>query len=144
MKELDKSDIADEFLDQAIECFLDSCRYASSLHLAGAAQEIYEKVIKSERAQDFTSILMDQYEKVMQQQGIPFDRKEFLKESRIPKNSIKHMDGKKDRLVTIDIEKEALEMLSKAVTDALLLQKPVTPNIKRFQDYFVANALSYI
>jgi hypothetical protein len=142
MSKIDKSDIADEYLEQGIECFLDNQRYASALHLAGAAQEIYSSLVKGERSQDFLTVISDFVGR--NDQSGNFDKSEFKNASRTPKNSVKHMDGNKDRYVSINLEFEAFKILTEAFMNALFLQKEETHNIRRFKDYVTNNAMSYV
>ncbi len=145
MSKIDKSDLADEYLEQAIECFLDQKRYASALHLAGAAQDINESLIKSDRQQDFPRMMVDFIEKSLSKtSGVKFDKNEFLKQERTAKNAVKHMDGSKDRYVSINLESEAFSALNNALMNSLLLQKKETANIKKFKGYVESNALKYI
>ncbi|EKM21249.1 hypothetical protein LC147_26745 [Vibrio harveyi] len=144
MAKIDKADLALEYLDQAIECFLDTKRFASALHLAGAAQEITEKLIKGDRSQNFLTIFTDVVSRDMEKNGIELDKAKFLETNRTPKNAVKHMDGKKDRYVELDLEEEAFKMLTEALTDAMLFHKSETENMTRFKEYFTANALAYL
>ncbi|EHI9302653.1 hypothetical protein J9097_004296 [Vibrio vulnificus] len=145
MSKIDKSDLADEYLEQAIECFLDQKRYACALHLAGAAQDINESLIKSKRQQDFPRLMVDFLEKSMSKtSSVEFDKKEFLKQERIARNAVKHMDGSKDRYIDMNLESEAFSALNNALMNSLFLKKKETENIKRFKDYFKINAFKYI
>ncbi len=94
MNKFDKLDIADEMLETAIELFLDEKKYFSSLHLAGAAQEIYGKWIRINGGKDHTTSMLDIYAKLVDE---PLDRKSIIKEDKRPKNTIKHFDNKNDR-----------------------------------------------
>lgn len=137
MQKIDKSNVADEFLEQSIECYLDYSRYVSAIHLAGAAQEINEKLIKGKRERNFSTIMLDQLEKYAKRSGSDFNRNDILKSSRDPKNSVKHMDKKKDQFIYINLELEAMTLILEAITDAMLLKKNETKNIKRFKNYFM-------
>jgi hypothetical protein len=137
MKQIDKLDIADEFLEQSIESYLDHSRYVSAIHLAGAAQEIYETLIKGNREQNFSTIVLNQLEKHAKSSGSDFDRNEILQCGRYPRNSVKHMDKKNDRFTYINPEIEAMTLVLEAITDAMLLKKKETENIKRFKEHFM-------
>ncbi|MEI8624197.1 hypothetical protein P4S67_07330 [Pseudoalteromonas sp. B137] len=145
MSKIDKSEIADEYLEQGIECFLDQKRYASALHLAGAAQDINESLIKSDRQQDFQRVVVDYFEKTLPQTSdVNFDKNEFLKKERNARNAVKHMDGSKDRYISINLESEAFSALNNALMNSLFLHKKETENIKRFKAYVQSNASKYI
>ncbi|MDO6642036.1 hypothetical protein Q4557_18935 [Shewanella sp. 5_MG-2023] len=144
MAKIDKADLALEYLNQAIECFLDTKRFASALHLAGAAQEIIEKLIKGDRSQGFLTIFTDVVGRDMAKNGLELDKVKFLATNRTPKNAVKHLDSKKDRYVELDLEEEAFKMLAEALMDAMIFHKNETENMTRFKEYFTANALAYL
>ena len=72
MEKFDKLAIADEMLESAIESYLDGQKYFSALHLAGAAQEIYGKWLRINGGQDFTTMMLDQAAKFIDE---PIDSK---------------------------------------------------------------------
>jgi len=133
MRKFDKLVIADEMLETAIELFLDEKKYFQSLHLAGAAQEIYGKWIRINGGKDHTSTMLDQFEKLSNE---PIDRKSIKKEDKRPKNSIKHIDNKNDRYTLLNPELDTLVILSEAVTEHFKLKRTATINTERFINYF--------
>jgi len=133
MNKFDKLAIADEMLETAIELLLDEEKYFSSLHLAGAAQEIYGKWICINGGKDHTTTMLDLYEK---QSSEPIDRGAIKKEDKRPKNTIKHLDNKNDRYASLNPEFDSLTLLSEAVSEYVKLKREKTLNIERFIKYF--------
>ena len=136
MQKFDKLLIADEMLEAAIELFLDDKKYFPSLHLAGAAQEIYWKWIRINGGKDHTTNMLDIYEKHIDE---PLDRKSIKREDKRPKNTIKHFDNKKDRYAFLNPELDSFMLLSEAVTEHTILKRAKTGNIDRFIKYFKKN-----
>ena len=126
MDKFDKLVVADEMLEAAIELFLDDKKYFPSLHLAGAAQEIYGKWIRINGGKDHTTSMLDIYEKLVVE---PLDRKSIKKEDKRPKNTIKHIDNKNDRYALLNPELDSLMILSEAVTEHRKLKRAETANI---------------
>lgn len=132
MEIFDKLNIADEMLESAIELYLDAKKYFPALHLAGAAQEIYGKWCRIKGGQDFSTMMLDQAEKVFDE---PIDRKAIKKEDKRPKNSIKHMDNEADRFTHLNPQLDSFMAISEAVVEYLMLKRPETANIARFKKY---------
>jgi len=133
MNEFDKLAIADEMLETAIELFLDEEKYFPSLHLAGAAQEVYGKWIRINGGKDHTTTMLDLYEKTSSE---PIDKRSIKKEDKRPKNTIKHLENKNDRYALLNPELDSLLLLSEAVTEHVKLKREKTLNIERFIKYF--------
>ncbi|ELT7571700.1 hypothetical protein [Vibrio cholerae] len=135
MEKIDKLLIADELLETAIDCYLDQNKYLSALHLSGAAQEIYGKWIRSNNGQDFSTLMLNEYEK---QLGVKIDRKVLKKSDKHAKNTIKHLDSKSDRFAQLNPKLDAFMQISEAVTDYMLLRRYETENITRFKNYLIS------
>lgn len=135
MEKIDKLLIADELLETAIYCYLDQNKYLSALHLAGAAQEIYGKWIRSNNGQDFSTIILNEYEK---HTGDKIDRKALKKADKHSKNTIKHLDSKGDRFAELNPKLDSFMQISEAVTDYMLLKRSETVNITRFKEYLIS------
>lgn len=132
MESFDKLEIADEMLESAIGSYLDSEKYFSALHLAGAAQEIYGKWLRIRGGQDFSTMMLNHADKIF---DAPIDRRAIKKEDRRSKNSIKHMDNESDRFVHLNPQLDSFMAISEAVTEYLMLRRPETTNITRFKSY---------
>jgi len=132
MEKFDKLTIADEMLESAIESYLDGQKYFSALHLAGAAQEIYGKWLRINGGQDFTTMMLDQAAKFIDE---PIDRKAIKKEDKRPKNSIKHMDNEADRFAYLNLKLDSFMAITDAFTEYSMLKRNETPNIIRFKAF---------
>jgi hypothetical protein len=132
MNKFDKLVIADEMLETAIELFLDDKKYFPSMHLAGAAQEIYGKWIRINGGKDHTGNMLDLYEKLIDE---PLDRKAIKIEDKRPKNTIKHLENKNDRYVLLNSKLDSFMLLSEAVTEYMKLKRTETVNIERFKKH---------
>ena len=134
MDKIDKLAIADEMLESAIESYFDDQKYFSALHLAGAAQEIYGKWLRINGGQDFSTMMLDNAARILEE---PIDRKAIKKEDKRPKNSIKHIDNESDRFAYLDPQLDSFLVISVAVTDYMMLQRKETANIVRFKKYLI-------
>ncbi|PSV15390.1 hypothetical protein [Photobacterium kishitanii] len=139
MGKIDKLDIADEMLESAIESYLDTKKYSSALHLAGAAQEIYGKWLRISGGQDFSSIMLEHAANISKE---PIDRKAIKKEDKRPKNSIKHIDNESDRFAFLNPQFDSFMMISEAVTEYIMLKRPETHNIIRFKEYLIGTKIN--
>ena len=135
MEKFDKLTIADEMLESAIESYLDGQKYFSALHLAGAAQEIYGKWLRINGGQDFTTMMLDQAAKFIDE---PIDRKAIKKEDKRPKNSIKHMDNEADRFAYLNLKLDSFMAITDAFTEYSMLKRNETPNIIRFKTFLMS------
>jgi len=116
MKRYNKFSIALEYLDVASALFLQGHHYLSSLHLAGAAEEIIGKYCESV---EIDSELMKYKKSAIHWQSkvdSSFNVKEAVGQYNYPKNSIKHFDIKTcgDAEVELDAKSEAEHMLRRA------------------------------
>lgn len=129
MNEHDKLAIADEMLETAIELYLDSQKYFSSLHLAGAAQEIYGKWLMMNGSRNFDTVLLDAMG------ASPDNRKSLLKSVNRSKNSVKHIDNKDDRYVVLQPQEDAYMKILTAFMEYRELERGMTNNINRLSTY---------
>jgi len=134
MDKFDKLAIADEMLEKAIETYIDDKKYFSSLHLAGAAQEIYGKWLRIKGGQDFSTMTLDNATKIFDK---PIDRKAIKKTDKHSKNTIKHLDNASDRYALLNPQQDSFLLISEAVTEYMMLQRVETANITRFKEYLI-------
>lgn len=135
---VDKLEIADELLETAIENHLDGKKYFASLHLAGAAQEIYGKWLRLNGGQSYQNFILDQASKHLKPYGIVVDEncKKSIKEmDNNPKNTIKHLDNKNERYAELNPENDSFSKITEAIMDYSFLIRTETNNIKRFKEY---------
>jgi hypothetical protein len=137
MDVIDKLEVADEYLDLAIESFLHTGRYASAIHLAGAAQEIYGKWLRCNQGQDLTTMMLDQLEKFHKENGTDFDRKEVLRADKRTKNTLKHMDNKEDRFTCANLKLDALVLIAETMTEHKMLKREMSSNVTEFKEFLL-------
>ncbi len=135
---VNKLEIADEFLESAIEDYLDRCRYFSALNSAGAAQELYGKSIRMTGGQDFHSQVLETILSTVSKSGIDTPAlKDFKKQASIPKNSIKHLDGPSDKYTSFDVKINSFLKIGEAIIDRDQIGRTPTKNTERFK--FIMN-----
>ncbi|PQJ36839.1 hypothetical protein BTN99_23520 [Vibrio campbellii] len=116
MERYNKFSIALEYLDVASTLFLEDHKFLSSLHLAGAAEEILGKYCESV---DIDSEILKYRKSAIHWQSkvdSSLNVKQVVSQFNYHKNSIKHFDIKKDgdAVIELDAKYEAEHMLRRA------------------------------
>jgi len=137
MQRINKLDIADEFLEDAISLYLNEKKYFSALHLAGAAQEIYGKTLRMDKEQNYSDFMLDQVVKIFKKDGIEIDKKAVKKSEMHPKNTIKHINNKKDSFATLNPQLDSCSKILEAIMDHAFLKRKETSCIETFKEYFM-------
>jgi len=134
-----KTQIAIQQLEDAIELFLDKQSYESTTTLAGAAEEILGKELV---AQEKTNVLEWQW--TMQEtihrlfdDGLD-NKKDFNDESNRVKNALKHYT--EDNLSPEDLMEGAIKMIIRANENAARLNIKVK-RIEEFEEWFLRNVI---
>lgn len=133
-----KINLALEQLDEAIRQFLDRKSYVSALTLAGAAEEILGRTVElrggeSSLAQRVKDHLMIHNALVG---GLLTENQSRWREN-FARNAIKHLDRVSDEEIELDLEEEALQMLSRAIHNLILLELPYTDQVQRFDIWYM-------
>lgn len=143
-----KTDIACEFLSRAIELYLRGDSYASSLHLAGAAEELLAVIVRA--LPDATGAAgktaLDQMKEAIVAISQPSTAQEALataewahRRMTDPKNSVKHMYGLHDAGVKFNIREEACDVIDRAISTYMQLsakaQLPEVNGIPEFDSH---------
>jgi hypothetical protein len=137
MDKIDKLSIGDEFLDSAIQLYLDEGKYLSALHLAGASEEIFGKWLRCNKSQDYSSFMLDQTEKIFRDNGIDIDKKSVKNADKHSKNSIKHLDSINDRYAQLEPQFDAFIKITEAIMNHSFLKRVKSENIERFEKYIM-------
>jgi hypothetical protein len=137
MKKIDKLLIGDEFLETAINLFLDEKKYLSALHLAGASEEVYGKWLRCNGSQDYSNFMLDQTGNIFKEHGIEIDKKSVKDFDKHSKNTIKHLDGINDRYALLNPEIDSFIQITEAIMNHSFLKRDESVNIKRFKNYIV-------
>ena len=120
-----KLEIATEMLERGIELFLRGDSYHSALHLAGAAEEILNVYARTIELPDGRLVApsFDQMKATLVEALAPTTEHERVRAEKWaydrltdPKNSVKHMRGTRDTHFTYDSEQEAEDVIDRAVT----------------------------
>jgi hypothetical protein len=130
-------------LDRAIALFLDEQDYYSAATLAGAAEDIFGAMVQRSGQ---TSAFGNLHQRICE--ALTPAERDALRESQLKgrskdgvkaeinstRNWLKHSDGTED-FRYMDVEREAFDVLDRAVESRLLLLEELTPLIGRFHDY---------
>lgn len=139
--EYDKLNIAREYLDMAMQLYIEERSYFCAIHLAGAAEELFGTHLPEEE-RIFTMTWKAQREL----HGILYGQEQTKKDSvRVvnqPKNAIKH-DDFDERTVTVDPIRAARSSIEDALINFDKLAQvsqyksrlPKSPIMWRFDDY---------
>lgn len=137
-----KLELAIDLLDEAVRQFLDRKSFACSLNLAGVAEEVLGKAIELRGNESSLAQRIKDHIMIHDAFGAS---KLTAKQSRFrhnqAKNSIKHLNDTNDMEVILDLEDEAIDMLSRAVQNVFLLQLPYTEEIRRFDEWYMKNCV---
>ena len=130
--EIPMLEIAREYLDAAIEFFLERTKFFCAIHLAGAAGELFDAHLP-ETEQFFTSAW--KAEKALMSETGPIPSNAEARQSVNKwKNEVKHMnDGARRR--TIDAEFAAECLIEKALVSFYKLKLQKSPAIWKFEDH---------
>jgi hypothetical protein len=138
-----KIDIAVDQLEQALSLFLSGESYASSLTLAGAAEEILGKAAEIEGIENSLRELHRKYnDPNLVWINPPKTWSEFTtKGKNVARNAVKHLSDESDLTFVCDLEDEALWMLVRAIDNYNRVGFNPTPRIKQFDDWFYENVI---
>ena len=112
--ETQKITIAIEFLNTAADLWINESGYFSAIHLAGAAEEITNKICQHEGKLSFFNKMHLQIEQTMLSINHPYKIEALGKIANNAKNSIKHMYGPSNSSVRIDAKTEAANYIMQA------------------------------
>ena len=137
METYKKIDIAKSQLETAIRFFLVGEDYFSSITLAGAAEEIYGKILQllgKESALHSYSRSMEELAPVLL--GTEIDANEVRKLMNFPRNALKHFNDLAEQTVTIDPEKCARDLIHRAVLNFRKVGMQESLVVERFEKLF--------
>jgi hypothetical protein len=132
-REVSKLEIAQEFLDAAIEFFLARSNYFCAIHLSAAAEELFGAHLpKCERIR----IAAWKAEKALKSEsGRTISDKEARKSVDAWKNEVKHMDDGTSPNLTIDPEFAAQHCIEQALINFYNMRLQKTAAIWKFEDH---------
>ena len=135
----DKIKIAIKQLEDAVELFLDKHSYESATTLAGAAEEILGKELKTQGKTHALEWQWAMQENIHRLFGDgPDNKKDFNIESNKVRNALKHYT--EDDLTSEDIMAGSIQMIIRANENAARLNIKVK-RIEEFEEWFLRNVI---
>jgi hypothetical protein len=124
-KPTDKLLVACELLDRALSLYFAGNSYFSALHLAGGAEEIFRVYVKRKGGEPASESIQEGAVRISQVLfgGAGSNHKDVAKVMNYARNRTKHIDDNGDDDVHFDPRTEALDMLSRAVSDYYTLME---------------------
>lgn len=105
--ETEKIAIAVEYIETASILWIHEINYFAAMHLAAAAEEISGKACRIERKKSNYDELREEVIRMLSAAGIDHTENDIKNAFYGAKNSIKHMDSKSDRLVSINSKNQS-------------------------------------
>lgn len=133
IQKINKVDIAKKLLERAVNLYYMEKDYFSTLHLAGAAEEVLGQLLKtkniptafeSEKA-DFILIR----NRLFKRDTSDKDAADFLNKA---KNAVKHLSGSEDVYIMMDPMEDAEAMLERAINNLWRLEEKISPEMAKF------------
>ena len=129
-----REDLALAQLETALRLFFEGNDLASVITLAGAADEVFGKLLTAAGRTNALEELKRAVAAIhLKLSGEPLDAKEVACHANRAKNSLKHWDEGQDQIVKLDLHQEALDMLFRATDNYWALKQSLTPAMERFQ-----------
>ncbi|MCM5508650.1 MULTISPECIES: hypothetical protein [unclassified Vibrio] len=112
-----KQDLAIEHLNLALSLYVKNENMASVIHLAGAAEEMLGKIVALHDKENSKDALFRQMRTWWQQVLNTDTPKNSVLDKTVlnAKNTVKHINGKEDLTVELDLKKQARQLLDRAV-----------------------------
>ena len=134
-----REDLALRQLETALRLFFEGSDFASVITLAGAADEIFGKLLSAEGKQNSLESLKKSVAKIHQWlYSEPGDPSEIARRANRARNSLKHWDIGQTLIVKLDFEQEAKDMLFRAIDNYWMLKESLSPAMEKFQRETVA------
>ncbi len=128
-----KLDIAREYLDLAMQCYIEHRNYFSAIHLAGAAEELFGKWLHEGDRISTTALKAQKQMQMLETGQMPTD-KEVRKFLNWSKNTIKHMDDGNPH-IWLDPISEARHWIEHAIVNHNKIGFPKSAVMWQYEDY---------
>ena len=129
-----RKDLALAQLVTALGLYFDGGDRGSVITLAGAADEIFGKLLAaSERENSFQSLIAAVTAIQQKLFGEALEPKRIADRANAARNTLKHWDVGDTEIVKFDLETEARDMLNRAIDNYWSLEQKLTPEMERFQ-----------
>lgn len=127
-------DLAFKQLETSLRLYFEGVDFASVVTLAGAADEIFGKLLSATGKESSIESLKKAVAAIHQRlYGEPGNLSEIAKRANRAKNRLKHWDTGQSQIVKLDLEQEAKDMMFWAIDNYWLLKETLSPAMERFQ-----------
>ena len=129
----DKQTIALTQLETALRLFVEGKDYYSVVTLAGAADEIFGKMLESRGVLSALASLTKASAAIhLTVHGVPESAKTFADRANLARNALKHLSAGGDP-VPLDMREEAADMLDRAISNYWALMSQLSPAMESFE-----------
>lgn len=129
-----RKDLALAQLETALRLYFEGGDRASVITLAGAADEIFGKLLVASDRENSLESLVAAVTAIQQKLfGEALEPSQIAHRANSARNSLKHWDVGDSEIVKFDLETEARDMLNRAVDNYWTLEQNLTPAMERFQ-----------
>jgi hypothetical protein len=129
-----RDDLALAQLEIALRLFNEGDNFASVITLAGAADEIFGKLLVSSGKESSLEVLKKAVVAIHQKlYGESIEPSIIADRINKAKNSLKHWDSGQDLIIKLDLAQEAKDMLFRAIDNYWALEETLTPMMEQFQ-----------
>lgn len=131
--------LAKEQLEMALEIFFEKRSMSSSITLAGAAEEILGKSLRSKH---LDAVIDSNFEQASffnkNLRGIPLDESKYVSGENAVRNALKHRSADKGDSISLDMESAACWLLVRALENANRLSISIERS-DEFSNWFYEN-----
>jgi hypothetical protein len=129
-----RKDLALAQLQTALRLYFDDGDRGSVITLAGAADEIFGKLLAASGRDSSLKSLIAAVAEIQQKLfGEAAEAKHIADRANAARNSLKHWDIGDTEIVKFDLDTEARDMLNRAIDNYWMLEQNLTPEMERFQ-----------
>lgn len=130
----DKKRIALDQIETALRIYAEDGDLFSVITLAGAAEEIFGKLITRQGGSNSLDRLAKAAVEIHEHLGVDQrgDPRAYVERANRARNALKHLDAGGSPTVTLDLDQEARDLLNRAIDNYWLLETSLTPAMDRF------------
>lgn len=139
--QITKSEIAKTQLNEAISLFL-AGKYLCSITLAGAAEEVFARLLNSRGRQSAVETSFQMIQKLREQTGLAVmgekPKNEIFNEWNSARNTLKHHGKEGEEAITINLFDEVYWMIKRALINAKMLNESIHSELD-FENWVIIN-----
>ena len=129
-----RQDLALKQLETALRLYFEDGDRASVITLAGAADEIFGKLLAASGRDNSLKSLVVAVTAIQKHLfGEALEPNQIAARANSARNSLKHWDVGDNEIVKFDLDVEARDMLNRAIDNYWTLEQKLTPAMERFQ-----------